>query len=135
MLCPACFPVEMARKDCKVTPAAIVQLLLQHGADPNLVDATDGLFATWQLFLLDRANSPSELRLEFMDILLSGSAYASRVFIEIFTNISASRAPEPYSNLILGQQLNYGLNVTSKSRGRQNGRPDHPGRISRRICS
>jgi hypothetical protein len=52
-----------------------------------------------------------------MDILLSGSAYASRVFIEIFTNISASRDPEPYSKLILGQQLNYGLNANSKSRG------------------
>jgi hypothetical protein len=115
-----------------------------------------------------------------MDILLSGSAYASRVFIEFFTNISASRDPEPYSKLILGQQLNYGLNANSKPRGgtvrsrywsdllhrrgsqpdslsvtdfqlvkllissgadpnfdsgRQNGRPDHPGRISRRICS
>jgi hypothetical protein len=107
----------MARKDCKITPAAIVQLLLQHGADPNLVDATDGLFVTWQFFLLDGVNSPSELRLELMDILLSGGTYASLVFIEIFTNTSASRAPEPYSKLILGQQLNYGLNPNSKFRG------------------
>ncbi|KAN0113338.1 hypothetical protein V8E51_006289 [Hyaloscypha variabilis] len=81
ILSNALFPVEMLSKYHPIDPTSMVQLLLEHGADPNTADGVDVHSTTWSNFIRNMVESPTNLKRQLMDMLLNSGAYSTSAFI------------------------------------------------------
>lgn len=101
LLSHAFCPVEGARKHGKIDPTAMVRLLLDYGADPNVAD---GKSTHW---LLNRGDIQSTSKLELVDLLLSKGA---NPLLEFLTK-ETDRA---LAVLIVAKLLHLGADPNSK---------------------
>ena len=76
LLSNALFPLELL-KHHPIDPTNMVQLLLEHGADPNAEDLHS---TTWGKFIRDMMKRPTNLKRQLMDMLLNSGAHSTSAF-------------------------------------------------------